>query len=423
MFKKYFYIITLLFIIITTFLFLNVSPILEIIFPNLSFELFTTSKLFFEIAIFMIIFNVLNHYLSAFYHSNNSFNLPDLSHLLINFGLVAFFLVFNNPTVLAFIYVFVFLTIIQFIFLLLYLPKLFKSIYSNSNSILHGFYNNSLSFTFIFIILITNLFIYINNQFVLNFSTNFLIGTVSQLNYAGKFSGVLSSVIINSIITLFFPVITKLYSKGLIIEANSLFLRTSYILFYFLVPLTIFILISSDELLLLFFNQRGIDLSSINEISIMFRSYIVSLFFYGILNMYLKFFLASNKLFYYLFYNIALIALNLIGIYFLYECLNIYAIPISHSLSIILICLLIMITHKKNINFFRNIYSERFLLVFLSGLTSIIIYKLLEFYLIQLNSIFFILTVLFIIFLNSFTISFLFCYIRLKNTNVLSIFN
>jgi putative peptidoglycan lipid II flippase len=331
-----------------------------------------------QLATIALFFLVLNYFFTAYYNSKNSFFIPEISHLFVNIFLILYLFFSQHISVQTLILVFLFGTISQTLVLVFFIPK--SLVYYNTR-IKESNYKFPYSPFSILIIFSVNFFSLINGPFLQAFSSNYSLGFVSELNFAGKLNGLFSSIIITSILTVTFPIISKLHAAKEYIKFKEIFFKTIMFLFTIVMPVSIFVYYYSFEIVELLFFSENINLDSIISISTNLRFYIISLFFYGVIGLFTKFYLASNK------YTNAVILyflmfLTNMALFVIFESsLQGFSIPLSYTITGVLFTIILLLINLRKNFFLLSKYFLRFAYLFFSIVSSfIILYYLRDFF-------------------------------------------
>lgn len=293
----------------------------------------------------MIIINVFN----AYYNANNKFFIPVFVFIPYNIVLIlSIVLSYNLNDTLFLPLGFLFATCIQLIFYY----AIFKKLFTNSDCWFGVDKKDLAVFGRLIIPIIISVAITDINQVIdKTIASNIITGGIAALNYAVKLNKITVTIIVVSIVTVFFPKLSNLIATSKEKEANALINRTFVLIMYLILPVSVIFIIFSEDIVVFLFGRGQFD-----EHSIILTT--TALFFYSwsIIPNGMKIF--SNHLFFShqntktpvnlgIFSIIVNIILNLV--FYKYTSLGIGGLALATSISsIMLMIMLLYVLIKRN---------------------------------------------------------------------------
>lgn len=333
---------------------------------------------------FSLIFIGLSSLLTAYLQVKNIIFISVLSSIPMNFILIlSYFYSGNNLNFLSYGYLLG--TIVQFSTLLLVSLKhnLTLKISKKTFQVFGGSFLPLLIPTF-FSIAVKDI-----NQLIDQMIASGLgPGSISSLNFGSKGLGIIQSIIIVSFSTVFYPKFSNLFSQNKIEELKSNFFESQVLQYIILAPLTLFLILFSEEIIEIIFGRGLFDNNAIVVTSRIQVFYAIGLLFSGVTNLANKIFFSMQNYripLYVSFFSVfSNIILNLLSLQF--TELGIYGIALSTSISIIIGSMITIILLNKRI---KNIFNKDLFFVILKISSSMVLTYFILLFFNEINSGFF----------------------------------
>lgn len=173
------------------------------------------------------------------------------------------------------------------------------------------------------------------------------VGTVSILNYAQKLFNLLNGTIATAIITVSYPVFSKLHAEkkqdALVKNVNKYF----SIIVLIMLPITVLCMILNEEIVMLVFGRGEFDMESVKRVGSVFQIYVIATIFAALKELVTRIFYIFEDSKTPMLINIFCIVINIVGSVVLVQFVGVSGIVIATVIATVASCVLEIFTFRK----------------------------------------------------------------------------
>lgn len=335
-----FTLISLFLLTVVILLYFNLESIIEILGSGFNEETKLYTLNFSKIMVFSIFFCALSYMLTAYLHSREKFKTAAFIGYPMNFILMISILlsVYFNEIYLA--YGFIVAYIIQFLFLLgLSYKNNFRLAFSVN---LKDRYLRAMIISAFPIFLITISY-EINTIIDKSIVTGVMVGGIATLTYSERLIGALYTLVVIPIITIIFPKLADLSIERNYKGISTLIRKLVMIFFVILLPICLYLLIVSYEIIEIVYGRGQFDNNAIQITSGVFAFSVIGVFFLAFRDTCLRVYYAIESYKYAIYVSIASIIINLISNILLIKVFGIKGIALATTFTMIVVSIFMLI--------------------------------------------------------------------------------
>ncbi|HAS6085479.1 TPA: murein biosynthesis integral membrane protein MurJ [Vibrio vulnificus] len=297
-----------------------------------------------DVMIFSMLFTGVVSVLTGFLHDRGSFNYAAFISFPLNFCVIVSIILASNFSIHFLSYGFLFGTIIQLMFIFLVALKSgFR--YSLSTNFYDDNINKTITLAFPVILGVS--VNQLNVVFDKTIASTFSAGSISSLNYGFMITSVIHSIVVMSIVSIAFPAFSKLAQRKDLSLLMMLVSKVIKLVLIILVPITVFFIVYSDEIVRLVYHRGAFDEKSIAMTSSTLLFYSVGLIAIGFREVLIRIFYAFGDTKTPVYNSFLWVFSNIILSLVLSRFYDVGGLALASSVSAILSCALLSFHQKK----------------------------------------------------------------------------
>lgn len=183
-----------------------------------------------------------------------------------------------------------------------------------------------------------------------NLASTLAAGTISAMNYATRINTLLVTLFVLTTTTVFFPVISKMYSEGKMDKFKQTINDTASFIIMTILPVSIFIIIYSTDIISVIFGRGEFDFQAIIITSNALKYYIIGLVGYSLKEVFSKVYYSTHNTIIPTIITIITIVVNITLNFLLIDKFGYIGLAFATSISGLLaafLLLIIMVTNKN----------------------------------------------------------------------------
>ena len=201
------------------------------------------------------------------------------------------------------------------------------------------------------------------------------VGSVSSLNYGAKLTNAINGILTNSVGTVLFPEMPKMIAQKKYNDLSVLTQKVLIAIAIIVIPVTIIMLLFSEEIVRLVYARGSFDESSVTITSTVFCGYLIGFYFIGIKQILDKLFYSLGKNNTLMIFNIINVIINIVLNVILIQMMGLSGLAYATSISSIIyitVCLSYLKNSKIRFNIF-NYFKKLSKLILINVITLVTI--------------------------------------------------
>jgi len=361
------------------------KPIVKAFASGFEADTLNTAISFARISIFAIYFKGLNYIFKSYLQVHNNFNIPAIMGIPFNILIILsiFLSVQFNKFLLAYgiIIAVGFQTLILLLFALKNGFKYRFSFFDKSGEIKKMFL---LSMPVILGTSVNQINILVDRTLASKIS----IGGISSLNYANRLNGFVQGVFVISVVTVMYPLISKMINQNKMDEFKKYILESIIIMSLIVIPASFGFVIFSKEIIALLYGRGAFNQSAVNMTANVLVFYAVGMFGIGLREILSRVFYSVKDTKTPMINAIIGMIVNIILNLVLSRYIGLAGLALATSLSAILTAVLMFISLRKKFELFsiKDLSTSFFKILFASTIMAVLVKIFYNFFIFNMDN-------------------------------------